>query len=173
MSIVYPEGVSVLGNIKVNAVTTIADLAAPKVATEVKAVTSVELSCALMSNGWMPTTTQGKSTKPRRLCSTSDTEQLSPATHSIGTLLYSVGDPQSPNTSIAALLVEGAKVYLVERLGLDADTDWASTQKVRTHYVLLGKPYPIYDTSADNAEFHIGVEVVYVNDGPVAGTLAT
>lgn len=173
MTVIYPEGVPVLGNIKVKAVVAVADQAAPKLATEINAGTSVDLSCALTANGWSPTTTQGKSTRQRRLCSKADTEQLSPALHSMGTLTYSAGDPQSPETDITALMVEGAKLYIVERLGLDAETEaFATTQRVRTHYVQLGAPYPVYDTSADNGEFYMAQEAVYVSRGPVDGVVA-
>lgn len=172
MTIVYPESAPVLGNVKVKAVVAIANLASPALATEVNAATSVDLSCAIMAAGWTPSTTQGKGTKMRRLCSTSDVEQLNPALHAVGTLLYSVGDPQSPETSITTLLVEGAKIYFVERLGKDSETAFAAGDKVRVHYLQLGKPYDIYDTTADNGEFHKGVEVVYVNDGPKDGVIA-
>ncbi len=172
MTVIYPESTPVLGNVKVKAAIAVSDLTAPKLATEINAATSVDLSCAFMASGWTPTTTQGKGTKMRRLCSTADVEQLNPALHQVGTLLYSVGDPQSPESDIADLMVEGAKLYLVERLGLDAEDPFAATQKVQTHYVQLGKPYKIYDTTADNGEFHMGVEAVYVNRGPVDGVIA-
>lgn len=173
MTILYPEGVSVLGNVKVKAVVAVADLAAPKLATEINAGTSVELSCALMADGWTPTVTQAKGTRRRRLCSKSDTEQLNPATYSIGSLMYSTGDPQAEEASITALMVSGAKIYIVERLGLDAEDDpFAVGEKVRTHYVELGEPFRVYDTTADNGEFYIQQEVVYVGRGPVDGVIA-
>lgn len=172
MTIIYPEATPVLGNVKVKAVVAIVTLTAPALATEVNAASSVDMSCAFMANGWTPTTSQGKGTKKRRLCSTTDTEQLNPAQCTVGTLMYSVGDPQNPNATITGLLVEGAKVYFVERLGKDADTAFAVSDKVRVHYLQLGKPYPVYDTTADNDEFHMAVEATYVNNGPVDGVLA-
>lgn len=161
-----------LGTTRIAAVVSIASLTAPGLATEVHAATSVNLSCALMAEGWTPETTQSKTTRKRRLCSTSDVEQLGPATNSVGTLLYSVGDPQSPVTSVDSLLVEGALLYFVERLGPDSDTAFAAGDKVIVHYLRLGKPRVMRDAGADNGEFHKAVEVVYVNDGPVNGTIA-
>jgi hypothetical protein len=174
MTILYPEGVSVLGNVKVTAVVAVADLDAPKLATEINAGTSVELSCALMSDGWTPQLTQGKGTRRRRLCSKTDTEQLNPATYTIGALMYSTGDPQDEDADITGLMVSGAKVYLVERLGLDAEDDpFTVAEKVRVHYVELGEPARVYDTTADNGEFYIQQEVVYVGRGPVEGAIVT
>lgn len=173
MTIIYPESTPVLGNIKVKACVAVADMLAPKLATEVNAVTSVELSCAFLAAGWAPTVTQGKGTKQRRLCSKVDTEILNPAAATIGALQYSTGDPQDPEVGITTLMVEGAKIYIVERLGLDAETEaFAATQKVRTHYVQLGEPVIVYDTSADNGEFYVQQEAVYVSRGAVDGVLA-
>lgn len=171
MTIVYPESTPVLGAVKVKAVVTVADLDAPKLATEINAGTSVDLSCALMANGWTPTTSQGKGTRMRRLCSTSDTEQLNPANHTIGTLMWSVGDPQDPDATISALMVTGAVLNFVERLGPDSQAAFAVDDVTRTHYLRLGKVYPVYDTTADNGEFYQAAEAVYVNDGPVDGVV--
>lgn len=172
MPVIYPESTPVLGQIKVKAALAIADLTAPKLETEVNAATSVDMSCAFMAEGWTPTTTQDKGTKMRRLCSTSDTEQLNPALHQVGTLQFSVGDPQDPEQSILDLMKQGAKIYFVERLGGDSEADFEVGQTVRVHYLQLGKPYPVYDTTADNAEFYYATEAVYVNNGPVEGVLA-
>lgn len=171
-TIVDPESAPVLGAVKVAAIVAIANPAAPDLSTEINAVTSVDLSCAFMANGWTPTTTQGKTTRKRRLCAKSDTEQLSPAVHSIGTLMWSEGDPQAPNATLHALMVEGAKLHLLERLGPDATDDFAIADKTRDHHVTLGRPYPVYDTTADNDEFSMAAEVVYVNSsGPVNGVV--
>lgn len=172
MTIVHPESAPVLGNVKVKAVIDVVDLAAPKLATEINAGTSFDMSGALMANGWTPATTQGKSTRQRRLYSTADVEQLNPAVHSIGTLMWSEGDPQSPNADLVALMVEGAEIYFVERLGPDSEDVFAVADKVRTHYLRLGKPYRVYDTTADNGEFYMAAEAVYVNNGPVDGVVA-
>lgn len=171
MTIVDPASAPVLGNVKVKAIITIASAAAPDLSTEIDAVTSVDMSCAFMSNGWTPTTTQGKSTRKRRLCSKSDVEQLNPAVHSVGTLMWSEGDPQAPNAAIAALMVDGAKIHFLERLGPDADTAFAVGDKTIDRYLQLGEPYDIYDTTADNDEFTRACEATYVNRGPVRGVV--
>jgi hypothetical protein len=161
-----------LGNVKVLAAVSIAAPATPDLSTELDAVTTVDLSCALLSDGFKPNADQSKTTKRRRLCAKSDSEILGPTTYKFDKLMYSTGDPQSPDASTVALMVEGARVYLVERLGLDADAALAVAQKVRTHYVELGAPVRVYDANADNGEFYIEQELVYVGGtGPVDGAI--
>lgn len=173
MTIVYPESTPVLGAVKVKAVTAIADLEAPQLGTEVDAATSIDMSLALMAAGWAPSITQGKSTRMRRLGSKRDLEILNPALAQMGAVQYSVGDPQNPDSDITGLLVPGALLYFVERLGPDAeDVAFAASDLVRVHYLRLGELMPMYDATADNGEFYRGQEAVYVNNGPVDGTLA-
>lgn len=173
MTVVFPESTPVLGNIKIKVCVAIADMTAPKLATEINAATSVDMSCAFTADGWKPSKTQNKGTKKRRLCSKSDVEQLNPALNAIDQLIYSLGDPQNPEDTIATLMADGAKLYVVERLGMDAeDTAFAVGQKVRTHYIELGESYPMYDTSDDNAEFLTCQNAVYVARGPVDGVIA-
>lgn len=175
MAIIVPAQVSVqtLGNVKVAAVVAIANTAAPSLATEVNASTSIDFSCALTNDGFKPTADQGKTNKKRRMCATSDTEFLQPAQYSFEKLMYSVGDPQSEDSAIIGLMVEGVKLYLVERLGIDADTAFAAGQKVRVHYVQLGAPVAMYDPSSDSDEFLKSQTLVYVNGTkPVAGVIA-
>lgn len=176
MTIIYPEGTPTLGNTKVKAVVTIADLLAPKLATEINAVSSVDISCYLYPAGWAPSATTAKGSKPARLCSKNDLQQFNRTAYEVGDLQY-VYDPQGASTVDAnkakTLLVEGTKIYLVERLGLDAQTNaFAVAQKVTTHYLILGPQIPSGDRTDENGEFFITQSVIYVNAGPVAGTIA-
>lgn len=177
MTVVYPEGTPTLGNTKVKAVVSVADLAAPKLATEINAVTSVDISCYLYPAGWAPTGATAKGTKPTRLCSKTELEQLNRTTWSIGDLQY-VYDPQAADSAdgneAKELLQEGTSLYLVERIGLDADdTAFAVAQHTRTHYVTLGAQVPSGDRTDENGEFFITQSVVYANSGPVDGVIAT
>lgn len=174
MTVVYPEGTPSLGAIKVKAVVAIADRLAPKLATEVDAGTSIDLSCYFYDDGWTPSGSQGKSTKKRRLCSKVDTESLSPATYTIGSLRYT-HDPQGADTAdgneARELLKEGTKIHFVERQGGDAmDDPFAVGDRVRSHYVVLGEQFESADTD-ENGEFYILQEVSYVDNGPKVGTL--
>lgn len=171
MAVVYPDSAPVLGALKVVALATLASRTAPT-ATALNAGTVVDMSGALTADGWRPATTQGKTTRMRRLASRADTERLTPAVHAIPTLMWSQGDPQAPTAAIASLMVEGALIYLVERLGPDVEDNFAASDKVVSRYVRLGTPYDIYDPTADNGEFLRGVEVEYVDAGPINGTVA-
>lgn len=175
MTTVYPEGTPTLGNTKVAVAVAVASLTAPKLATEVNAATSVDISCYLLSDGWAPTGEQAVNTKKRRLCSKKDAEQLGPTTFRVSALRY-IHDPQGadadPGNEARELLKEGTKLYFIERQGLDAqDEPFAALDRVRTHYLQLGEPVESIDTD-DNGEFYITQSVVYVNDGPVVGILA-
>lgn len=171
MAVVYPDSAPVLGAIKVIALETMASRTAPTVAS-LNAGTAIDLSGALTADGWKPATTQGKTTRMRRLASKVDFERLTPASHTIPTLMWSEGDPQDPDTDIADLMVEGALLYIVERLGPDAEDDFVAAEIVKSRYVRLGVPYDIYDPTADNGEFLRGVEVEFVDNGPVTGVVA-
>lgn len=177
MTIVMPEGTPTLGAVKVKAVTAIADLAAPKLATEINAATSVDVSCHLLADGWNPSAETAKQNKKRRLCSKKDTEQLSTTTYRVAALRY-VHNPQTDDTSAGnearELLQEGLKLYFVERHGKDAQTaPFAVADRVRTHYLVLGPQIEMNDPD-ENGEFYIYQEVAYVTaDGPTAGIVAT
>ena len=176
MTIVYPEGTPTLGNTKVAAAVAVADLEAPKLATEINAATSVDVSCYLYPAGWSPTASTAKGTKPPRLCDKVTREQFNRTTYSIGDLQY-VYDPQAADSASGneakELLTEGTQIYLIERIGLDAQADaFAVGDRVRVHYVELGPQIPSGDRTDENGEFFITQSVIYVNDGPVDGVIA-
>jgi hypothetical protein len=178
MTLVMPDGVPVLGATAVKAVVTIADPTAPSLATEINAVTSKDISLHLSGSGWSPGGTTNKGTKPARLGSKTQAEQFNRTTFTLGTLQY-VFDPQGDDTDAVnaakALLVEGTKIHLLERLGLDAETDaWAAGQKTVDHHVELGPQIKgPADRSDENAEFVIMQDVIYVSGaGPVDGVIA-
>lgn len=177
MTLVMPEGIPTLGNIAVKAVATIATPSAPSLATELNAAGTEDISLHLMPAGWGPTADTPLGTAPPRLGSRSIRQQLNRTTYSLPALQY-VYDPQGdvgdPGNEAFDLLVEGTKIHLVERRGLDAETDaWAVGQKTRDHYIELGPQVPMGDPTDENAEFYIMQVVHYVNgDGPTDGTIA-
>lgn len=175
MTVVYPEGTPTLGNTKVQGVVTIADATAPKLATEIKAATSVEISCALLAAGWSPEASTAKGERARRLCSKKGQETLNTTTYTLGALQY-VHDPQADDSAVGnearEVLVEGTKIHLLERQGLDAEeVDWAVSQHTVDHYVELGPQIRSGDRTDENGEFFITQELVYVKDGPVYGVI--
>lgn len=141
MTVLFPEAVKAQGNTSVTAVQTIAAPAAPKLATEINAATSVNISCFLYSGG-VGSSTTNKGEAPRRLCTTETLQQFGNTSYEITDLMY-VYDPQGDDTDPAnkakAALVEGTDVYLVIRKGLDAQSNaHAVSQKVDIWHVRLG-----------------------------------
>lgn len=176
MTVVYPEGTPTLGTTSVWAIVAIADEEAPKLATEINAVTSVNASCYLFPEGWNPGASTARGTKKPRLCSKSVIEQLNRTTYTIGDLQY-IYDPQGadsdPNNELKELLVEGTEIYLLERIGLDAEDD-APTVAERTvsHHVRLGPQIKSGDRTDENGEYFITQAVAYIGSGPVDGVIA-
>lgn len=176
MTVVYPEGTPTLGATKVVAAVTVADGTAPKLATEIDAATSVELSCFLLANGWNPDASTAKGTKPARLCSKTQQEQLNRTTWTIPDLMYSY-DPQADDAAAEnkakALLVEGARIAVVERRGPDAqDEPFAVGDRTRTFFLELGPQIDSGDLTDENGEFYIKQSAVLVGEAPVHGVVA-
>lgn len=175
MTVIYPEGTPTLGNTKVKAAVAVADLEAPKLATEINAASSVDLTCFLYPAGWNPSATQAKGTKPARLCTTTQSESLNRTTWTLPALQY-VYDPQADDETdenkAKALLTEGTEIFIVERMGLDGqDAAFAVGQRTRTHHIRVGTQVPSGDRTDENGEFFIMQEAVYVVD-PVVGVIA-
>jgi hypothetical protein len=141
VTVVFPEAVKAQGNTSVTIVQTIADMAAPGLASEINAATSVNASCYLYGD-LNPTATTAKGEAPRRLCTTEVFQQFGNTTYEVPDITY-VFDPQGDDTDEAneakAALAEGTDVYLVIRRGLNATTTaYAVGQKVDVWHVRLG-----------------------------------
>lgn len=165
MTVVYPEGTGVQGNIAIKIVMDIANLAAPKLATELNAASSLDISCYLYANGWNPSITTSRVTAPRRLCTRQQLQQFGADTYELADLVYSY-DPQEddadPANEALATLAKGLEVYAVERLGLDArDTAWAVGQYVDIHPIRLGEQGRAGDPTDETSEFQIVQSVIY------------
>jgi hypothetical protein len=178
MTLVVPDGVPTLGAIKVKGVLTIANSAAPSLATEINAASSKDISVLLYPAGWSPTGETAIGTAPARLGSKTQKQQFNRTTYSIGSLQY-VHDPQGLSSAAVnaakTLLTNGLSIHLVERRGPDATSVvFAVGDKVRDHYVVLGAQIEMGDAADENGEFWIQQAVHYISaDGPVSGTIAT
>lgn len=174
MTLVIPEGTPTLGNTKLKVLLTLASLTAPSLAT-INGVTSIDISCHVYPEGWAPSMNTNKGTKRPRLCTSQQFEQFNRNTYTFGALQY-VHDPQAADAAAGnearQVLVEGLKLYIVERQGLDANLAFALTQRVRTHYIELGPQWYSGDVTDENGEFFITQDVIYVNKGPVNGVIA-
>lgn len=165
-TVYYPEGVQSQGNVKVKAVLTMANPAAPTVA-EVNASSAVDMSLFLYPGGWGPTVTTNKGTKPPRLASKTTLESFNRSAYGLPDLTYA-WNPQAADTDPAnaakAALDQGLQVYLVERLGKDAESvPFAAGDFVRVHVVRLGEQFPVYDPTDENDEFKIQQPAIYVS----------
>jgi hypothetical protein len=173
-TLVMPEGTPTLGNTKIVACVSLANPLAPDLSGEIGAGTSVELSCFVYPAGWNPSGTQGKGTKPPRLCTKSQRDALQRVSWTAPSLQY-VYDPTAADNAAGneakELLVEGAVVYVVERRGVDADTAFAASDRVRVHHLRVGAQIPSGDLTDENGEFFIMQETEYVSD-PVDGVVA-
>lgn len=139
-----PPAVDQSGNLTIYWVPTIADIAAPKAATEIKAAGSKRLTYSFLPGGWSPTSTQ-EIIKDPRLTLPQDLESLGKVTAGL-TLQYV--DSTDAN-SAAVVLVPGTSGYFVERRNIPNKTDAAAAQKVRVFAVTLGEQ--TYDAPTDNS----------------------
>jgi hypothetical protein len=139
VTVTVPEGVVSDGTVKVVWVPALADPSTPTL-TEVTAGTALDLSCFLTADGLTPGGDEQVITD-ERLCSKQTFEQ--PGRHTDTLSLKYVYDQQAApsaadNEAFETLkhLTEG---YIVERWGLDYDTDFAVGQIVDVKPVTCGK----------------------------------
>jgi hypothetical protein len=165
MTVIFPEAVKAQGNTSVKVVTTIASPSAPSLATEIGAVSSVDVSCFLFGDfSAMATTAKGEA--PRRLCTTETLQEFGNTSYEISDIQY-VYSPQDDDTDNAnkakAALTEGAEVWLVERLGLNARTGtYAAGQFVNLHHVRLGPQNRTKTGDGEFDQFSITQSVIHV-----------
>lgn len=163
MVAVSPTGVKTQGNVKVQFVITMANIAAPT-NTEVTAGTALDVSCYLLADGFARSVTTNKGNAPRRLCTKKQFEQFGSTTYSIADLHY-IMDPQgaAASTGVKAWekLTPGQAGYFVVRLGIDpVVTDWAVGQFVEVWPVTLGERMIDGDPTDEFAEFYATQSVI-------------
>lgn len=139
MPTTVPPGVPADGAVKVAFVTALADPAAPKIATEIKAVSSVEATCLLTSDGFKPGASDA-TINDTRLCSKQVFEDLGQVTYTIDniTYVYDVQGGSTESNALYAAIPRGTTGYLVARWGKDVDVDWAVGDKVDVYPVTMG-----------------------------------
>jgi len=132
-----PPAVDQTGNLTIWWVATIADVLAPKAATEIGAGTSYRVTHSFTPDGWGLTGSQTKN-KDERLALKQALESLGTSEASL-TLKYVDSNTAG---SAAVVLVEGTSGYFVERRSVPQTTLAAAAQKVRVIGVTLGKQIP-------------------------------
>lgn len=169
-AVTFPDATKAQGNVSVTVVATIASTAAPDLSSEINAAGSVNVSCYLFDNGAIVTSNTNKVTAPARLCTTEQFQELGNTTYEVADLQY-VYAPQSASgateNKAKTLLVEGATLYLVERLGLAAGgatpTDYAAGQYVNIYHVRLGKQNRVRQGDAESAVFGITQSAILID----------
>lgn len=125
------------GNVKVVWVTTIANTAAPS-ATELNAVTSIDLSCYLTADGFSPALDEAVISDDR-LCDTETFEQPGRASRSLSVTYIDNSNTVDDNDAFETL-VPGTDGYIVVRRGKAyAGVFVATTDKVDVWPVTCGK----------------------------------
>ena len=157
MTVYFPEATPVLGNLKMNAILTVADPAAIKLATEWNANSSVDLTCFVRP--LIPSATTNSGSAPNRMCTTITLPNEGRTEISAFELRY-VYDPQAddtdPDNKAKALLVRGLSLTLAFRKGLDARAVAPAVgQKTEAWYGRLGRQNRVTSGDDDQAEFEI------------------
>lgn len=172
MTVLFPEATSVLGNLKVVVVDAIADMAAPKVATEINAATSLDISCFV--RGWNPEITTNTGTAPSRLCTTLDLPQEGKTSIAAVAANY-VYDPQAADSTAdnkaKAKLVKGYEGFVVVRKGLPFDVAFAAGQKTEVWKIRTSRQNFVQSGDDEYADFEIQ-QMVFPISLPVYGTTA-
>lgn len=166
---IYPSGVTVRGNVKLQAVIgAIADTDTPLLS-EITASGNLDISCMVATEGWKPTLEPNKGTAKRRVCSKNDRQVHNASLYTYPDLLLS-SDPQAEDGAdgrkAEEILVPGLTIWIVERLGKDSiDVDWAVDQWVNLHRVTLGEQADDYDLTDENGEFYVRQPIVAAGSG--------
>ncbi|ATO14689.1 hypothetical protein CO540_13325 [Micromonospora sp. WMMA2032] len=138
-----PVSVPTDGTMRVDFVTTIADLTAPKAATELGAVSSQELAGYITGDGWSPSGEQATVTD-ERLATTQTFEQPGRKTKSL-TVTYVHNPDDAANNEAYLTLTEGVKGYLVVRWGVPRGQAWAAADIVDVWPITAGEPMKNYN----------------------------
>lgn len=174
MSVLIPEPVEAFGNTKLAVATAVADPAAPKMATEINAASSVEAT--FFVRDFAPTAAQNKGAAPRVLGTKGQAQGLGIVNYDVPTLRYVYdpqGDPTAEANKLKELLAPGTELYFIERKGLDPETvDWAVGQKTRVHHLRVGEQNETRSGDGEFDQFEVTQELVYVTaTGPVDGAV--
>lgn len=173
MTMYFPEATPVLGNLTVNAMLTVVNQAAIKVATEWNAASAVNLSCFLRP--FNPDVTSNSGSAPDRICTTITLPQEGRTQISAFELRY-VYNPQEddtdPDNAAKELLVRGTELVLGIRKGLSAQTEAvAAGQHTESWRGRLGRQNRVASSDDDFAEFEIS-QMFYPTADVVYGVLA-
>jgi hypothetical protein len=128
------------GNVRAVLVTAIADTAAPKTATELNAVSTVDISCYLTGDGFTPSLSE-QVISDERMCSTQTYEQ--PGRSQYGLEVVYIDNTNSPtmatDNKAKDTLVPGSSQFLVVRRGKAFNAAFVVGDKVTVYPIKPGK----------------------------------
>lgn len=128
------------GNVLVKLVAAIADTSAPKVATEINAAGSIDISCYLTGGGYSPSLSEQVITD-ERLCTTQTYEQKGRSQRGLEVEYIDNTNSANQTTFNKAkdTLIPGTAQYLVVRTGLPYATAAAAGQKFSVYPITPGE----------------------------------
>lgn len=135
--LVIPASVSTNGTVRAVFLPAVADRMAPKIATELKAVASLDFSCYATGDGVNAETSENN-IEDARLCTKAVYEQPGDTTDTLE-ITYTF-NPKLPLQNKAHLeLVKGRQGLILLRWAVDAEIDWAAGDMVDLYPVTLGE----------------------------------
>jgi hypothetical protein len=139
MPTTVPPGFLADANITVLFVTTLADPDSPSLATEINAVTTIDMTCYLTAQ-LSPNATEAISTDDR-MCLRQALEVPGTITYSIDELqyVYDVQNPASLSNELYAAVPRGTTGFIVIRYGEDVDTAFTAGDIVDVYPVEWGQ----------------------------------
>ena len=165
MPTTVPPGFLADAAIKVWFVPTIADPAAPKVATELNAVGALDITCYLTTQA-APDASVATVTDDR-MCLRQVLEDMGTVTFTIDELqyVYDVQNAESVSNKMYAALPQGTTGFVYVRWGVDVDTAIAAGDKVDIYPVTVGEQ--VRKTPEGNTAEKLKIVQPVVVTGPV------
>lgn len=174
MTIYFPDATPSFLTTKIAICTAIADLTAPKIVTEVKAASSVEVTMVIRD--WDPTINTDSGQGPGRLGVSAQMPREGQSQYQPIEIHYPY-DPQQPdsgdNNKAKALLVQNAVLFAVTRKGPDINVDWTAAQQSETWKFRAGRQNKGRSGDANDVygEYEI-VQMLFPVQAEVEGILA-
>ena len=143
-----------------------ADIADPEALTVAAITGGFKATAYIYGDGGMVTGEQQKGQAPKKLAEVKQREQLGVVNETISDIQYSYkpqGDSVDEANAMKEACPQGARVYVIDRLGVLDDVDLAADQVVNAHLVILGYQNRTKTGDDDYAEHSITQSAVTVS----------
>lgn len=166
---IRPAAAKAFGREKWMFVPTIANTASPSLASEINAAGSLDVTMMFFTSSARPDASVNMAKAARRLGDIESYEFVGETSYTLGEIRYSF-DPQAAALSNGVKAFEkfpaGTTGYLVRRLGIDRNTDFAVGQFVSIFSVEFGPQVEVTEGDGESAEVAIK-QGVALNAPPV------